>query len=206
MYTAIVATSQTLRQHLAARFAAETGPFGLAAFFSGANAGVWLDTPHELEQAGRQGLSLWLYRVVRDEHRLNDPPTRRRTPAGATELVPPPLPLRLHYLATPLAPGSAEMEQRVLGKVLQVFHTRPTLAGADLRGDLAGTTARLHVRLEPMALEEISRVWDALEGSYQLSVSYEVTLIDIDVDAEPLTAAPVETVVADYAVIVGQEP
>jgi hypothetical protein len=205
MYTAIYSTSQTLRDYLAARFAAETGPFGLAGFFGGANVGVWLDTPHEVDEAGRQGLSLWLYRVVRDEHRLNDPPTRRVTPAGTTELVPPPLPLRLHYLATPLTVASPDIEQRILGKVLQVFHTTPTLFGADLRGDLAGTSARITARLETMTLDEMSRVWDALEGSYQLSVSYEVTLIDIDAAAEPLTVTPVESVVSEWATIVDRD-
>lgn len=205
MYTAIYSTSQTLRDYLVARFATETGPFGLAGFFGGANTGVWLDTPHELEEAGRQGLSLWLYRLVRDEHRLNDPPTRRQTAAGATELVPPPLPLRLHYLATPIATASPETEQRVLGKILQVFHTTPTLSGADLRGDLAGTATRVHVRLEPLTLDEISRVWDALEGSYQLSVSYEVTLVDIDAAAAPVTVSPVESVAPEYALIVARD-
>ena len=37
----------------------------------------------------------------------------------------------------------------------------------------------LKVRLEPLTLEEITRVWEALEGSYQLSVSYEVSVVNI---------------------------
>jgi hypothetical protein len=58
------------------------------------------------------------------------------------------------------------------------------------------------MRLEPMSLEEITRVWEALEGSYQLSVSYEVTLVNIEVDTEPEMIAPVEVAMPEYGVIV----
>jgi hypothetical protein len=46
----------------------------------------------------REGISLWLYRIVRDSERLNDPPLRISSDA----VKPPPLPLRLHYLITPI--------------------------------------------------------------------------------------------------------
>ena len=45
-----------------------------------------------------EGLSLWLYRVLRDDMRLNDPPER----LAPTLFRAPPLPLRLHYLITPV--------------------------------------------------------------------------------------------------------
>jgi hypothetical protein len=200
MYTSLVATSETLRQLLEDSFAADVGPLGLAAFFTAANTAVSLATPQEM--AGRQqGLSLWLYRVVRDEYRLNDPPALRPLPSGHVEVVPPPLPLRLHYLLTPLASNSPETGQRILGRVLQLFHAQPIVAGASLRGDLAGTDAEIHVRLEALSLDEITRVWEALEGSYRLSVSYEVTLARIASAAQPERGAPVESVRPERALI-----
>lgn len=157
----------------------DIGPSGLASFFTGMTT-VPLETPQEMIAASRQGLSVWLYRVTRDDNRLNDPPTIRTLPSGHVEVLPPPLPLRLHYLITPIASGSAdspETEQRILGRALQLFHTYPILAGAMLRSELAGSDAEIHVHLEALGLEEITRVWEALEGSYQLLVSYEVKLL-----------------------------
>jgi hypothetical protein len=156
------------------------------------NMHVRLQTPAEMmENRGDEGVSFWLYRVVRDEERVNDP-ARRVSP---TQLQPPPLPVRLHYLATPITnrvnKGDPDTEQYALGKVMQLFHSKPTFRGADLRGQFAGTAAQLFVRLETLSLDEITRVWEGLNGSYQLSVSYEVTFVDIDAALEPQSISPV---------------
>ncbi len=199
MSNTLADTSETLRALLHAELAADVGPGGLAGFFGGANTEVSLATPQEMTRLKKQGLSVWLYRVMRDETRLNDPPTVRPLSGGGVELVPPPLPLRLHYLITPLALKAPDTEQKILGRVLRVFHARPTLSGALLRGDLTGTDAEINVRLESMSLDEITRVWEALEGSYQLSLSYEVTLALIESTALPLRPSLVESVRRDSA-------
>ena len=201
MSNALADTSETLRKLLEDEFAADIAPHGVASFFAGANTEVSIATPQEMTHAKKQGLSVWLYRVVRDETRLNDPPVVRPLGGGAVELVPPPLPLRLHYLMTPLAAKAPDTEQKILGRVLRAFHVQPILSGALLRGDLTGTDAEIHVRLEPMALDEITRVWEALEGSYQLSVSYEVSLTLIASNALPLRPSLVESVRRDAALI-----
>ncbi len=204
MYTVLAATSETLRRLLWEAMTSDIGPSGLAPFFVGTTT-VSLATPREMQDAGRQGLSVWLYRVVRDDSRLNDPPIRRMLANGDVEFVPPPLPLRLHYLMTPIAVTSPDMEQRILGRALQLFHTFPIVSGAMLRAELAGTNAELHVHLEALALDEIARVWEALEGSYQLSISYEVTLANIQSSADAYRPGIVESVHPQAALIVGQE-
>jgi hypothetical protein len=203
MYESLFATSETLRRFLHDGMASDIGPSGLAQFFVGGNLQVSLATPQEMVQQPQEGLSVWLYRLVRDESRLNDPPLLRPLADGRVETVPPPLPLRLHYLMTPVARGRADTEQRVLGRVLQLLHSTPVLAGAALRGELAGSDAEVHVRLEALSLEEIGRVWEALSGSYQLCVSYEVTLARIRSLALPTRATPVESARADWGVVVG---
>lgn len=205
MYTALAATSATLRQMLIDSMAADVGPFGLATFFSGATT-VSLATPQEMRDLNQQGLSVWLYRVARDENRLNDPPEVRTLPGGGVEVLPTPLPVRLHYLMTPLASASPDTEQRILGRVLQLFHTVPIVSGSLLQAELAGTGAEIHVHLEALGLEEITRVWEALEGSYQLSVSYEVSLARIRSAAEPVRATLVESVLTEHALIVDRGP
>lgn len=202
MYTALISTSETLREALRASFRDDVGPSGLAGLFTGGVLDVSLATPREMH-AVSQGLSLWLYRVERDETRLNDPPVMRPTAAGGMELVPPPLPVRLHYLMTPQVDNGPDTEQRIMGRVLQLFHMRPTLSGADLRGDFTGTEAQIHVRLEALSLDETARVWEALEGSFQLTVSYEVTLANIHNLVQPMSGPLVESVHTGHGVMVG---
>jgi hypothetical protein len=199
-YTNIFSSSESLRRAIETNLLADVGPNGLASLFDGGGFSVELSTPHEMG-ADARGVSVWLYRVLRDDTRLNDPPRLRPRANGEIEELPPPLPLRLHYLITPLAQDAPDTEQKILGRVMQLFHTRPVLSGTALQGDLAGTDAELNVRLESLALEELTRIWDALEGSYQLSISYEVTLARIESVLLPLRASPVETVVPGYATI-----
>src|SRR5687768_1270541 len=180
----------------------DTGVGGLANFFGSGGGVVSLATPEEMS-SGDEGLSLWLYRVARDDQRLNNPPTIRPIGGGRVELVPPPLPLRLHYLVTPIADDAPDTEQTILGRALQALHARPIIAGAALRGDLAGSDVELHVHLEALSLDEVARVWEAMQASYQLSVSYEVTLANVESLARPESGSLVESVRAEHAVIVG---
>jgi hypothetical protein len=203
MYQALHATSATLQQFLTAQIVADTFLGSAAAPFIVRGMSVSLQTPREMLEAGREGVSLWLYRVVRDEQRLNARP-RRPSP---TTIEHRPLPLRLHYLVTPITTranlGDPDTEQYLLGKVLQTFHTTPLFRGADLKAELTGSEAELNVRLEPLGLDEISGVWQALEGSYQLSVSYEVSLVDVDSARAADTRMPVLQVITEPGVIVG---
>jgi len=202
MYTRILSTSQSLAGLLLRRFVADVADLGTF-FGGGAAAGnVYLSTPQEL--TGKSGLSLWLYRVSRDDTRLNDPPRLRPLASGQIEVVPPPLPLRLHYLMTPLAKDQPELEQRILGAVLQAFYSTPILSGSDLAGDFAGTRAQIYVRLEALSLDETARVWEALSSSFQLCVSYEVTLANIDSAVLPQRESLVESVHPRVAQLVGE--
>lgn len=203
-YRAINATTVTLVDLISERF---NNDLLLQPFFDsgmGGNMTVAARTPQEMADADDTGLSVWLYRIARDPELLNCPP--RRTGHDTWEHRP--LPLRLHYLMTPVVndPESTTgndpgIEQFIVGKVLQTLHDTPILHGALLRGDLVGTGARLGVRLEPMNLEEITRVWDAMESSYQLCVSYEVSLVMIASDKEQERITPVTSVEPEYGVL-----
>lgn len=204
MYTALRATSKTLADYLEKQFNAD---LHLSMFFGGGTMVVSLNTPKEMIDRTGEGLSVWLYRVIRDEERLNAPPFRR----DFTSLERAPLPVRLHYLITPIvnttnAVAGPETEQVILGKVMQILHDHPTFRGADLQDDYIGTEVELNVRLESLNLEEITRVWDALEGSYQLSISYEVSVVNIESEIEPEKVAPVIVALPEHGVIVSSEP
>ena len=202
MYTALRSTSLTLAELLSQALIAD--PI-LGTFFDSSTGGtmiVSLNSPRELSGNNQQGLSVWLYRVERDPERLNAPPER----ISYNQLRRHPLPLRLHYLVTPIVDlnqeDSPQTEQEILGKVLQVLNDHPTLRGADLQSDFTGTNIELQVRLEPHNLEEISRLFDALKRSFQLAVSYEVSVVLIESALQPLDVTPVEEVIPEYGVIV----
>jgi hypothetical protein len=202
MYQALHAVSTTLQQFIDAAIKADNFLFAPAAPFQLRGMVVSLNTPREMSDNNKEGVSLWLYRVLRDEQRLNDPPRR----ISATQLRPSPLPMRLHYLVTPFTSranlGDPDTEQYLLGKIIQAFHSTPVMRGALLGGELAGGDAELHVRLETLGFEEIARVWDALDSSYQLSVSYEVSVVDIDSSLEPDSLTPVQEMLAEIGQVV----
>jgi hypothetical protein len=198
VYTALRATSRTLADFLTGRF--ESDP-DLGTLFP-ATMTVSLNTPEGMHESNALGLSIWLYRVVRDDQQFNAPPRR----IDINTIQPPPLPLRLHYLLTPIAdvtaPTGAMTEQVILGKALQAFRDHSIMSGADLRDDFVGTEIELNVRLEPLDLAELYQIWDALDMSYRLSVSYEVSIVNIDAATQSSSVSPVLQVNPAYVVIV----
>ncbi|BAH40486.1 hypothetical protein GAU_3444 [Gemmatimonas aurantiaca T-27] len=202
MHTALRATSRTLQTYLLHGMADDPDLRVLFDPMLGGTMTISLNTPREMRENNLQGVSLWLYRVERDDQRLNVPPSRP-TP---NQLVRAPLPMRLHYLVTPFVPidqanpeSSAAREQELLGKVLQMVHQSPIIRGATLTDTLTGSDGQVVVRLESMSLEEITRVWAALQAQYQLSVSFEVTLALITSRSEPERVTPVSSVESQYA-------
>jgi hypothetical protein len=204
MFTALTATSLSVAALVRAHLEAD-----MAAFFDSAAGGsmvVSLSTPQEMTALGVDGLSVWLYRAVRDPERVNAPPEW----TDDDELARPPLPLRLHYLMAPIiagnSPSTAQTRQSVLGNVLQTVYDSPTLLGPSLQGDLAGTDTEIRLRLEQLTLEEITRVWHALDRSYELSVSYEASVIPIASRRQPVVPGSVTVSLPEHGIVVAGAP
>jgi hypothetical protein len=202
MITAIRATSRTIADFLQAEFEADPD---LGASFATAGAmRVYLNTPAQMIGT-KTGLSVWLYRVTRDESTLNRPPER----ISPTRLKPAPLPVRLHYLIAPIGTTATadapETEQVILGKALQALNDRPQLMGADLKDDFTGTRTVVTCRFEALTIDELARIWDALDASYRTSVSFEVTVVDIEAPVRTQTGPPVRVPVLEPAIVVGGE-
>jgi hypothetical protein len=200
MVTSLRATSRTIADFLQRSF--EDDPILSTVFGPPGTMRVYLNTPSDMTGA-RIGLSVWLYRVVRDDATLNRP-EQRITPELSRRV---PLPLRLHYLLTPITNSNVddalETEQVILGKVLQCFHVHPQLAGTDLHDDFEGTDATVTVRLEVLALDEMSRIWDAMDINYHTSLSYEVTVIEVEAGTEPIVGPPVRVPLPEVGILVG---
>jgi hypothetical protein len=187
--TALRATGETLQAVLLESMRADPAlrllftPFGAAT--------VSLSNPDEMAAAGETGISLWLYRVMRDDQRLNTPPERI-----GSRLRPTPLPM----LGADMAVPPPETQQHVLGAVLQTFHERPLLAGVLLAGDHSGTSVELALRLESLTIEELGRLWDSLEHPFQLSLSYEVGVVAIRSTVPDSLGPPVTVLLSEYGV------
>jgi hypothetical protein len=134
---------------------------------------IVLNAPTDPDAVANARLSFWLYRVLENEFRKNQP--AGTTPDGA-RLVPAPLPLSLFYLLAPL--GAAEdRRQQILGAAMQALHDN---AIVPLRDPVAQTVhEELHITLCRLTLEETTRIFEALQAPYRLSVCYEVRTVHI---------------------------
>jgi hypothetical protein len=162
---------------------------------------ISLSSPKELRDAATppnppNGISLWLYRIARNADLLNQLPER-----VDDQTVRQPLPVDLYYLVAPITANS-ENEQVLLGRVLQVLNDHNRLRGTDLQDDLAGEDTELRVTLEALTLEELTRIWSALDESYQLSASYRVQVVSIASGHQPYLTSPVRTRQTRYDKIV----
>ncbi len=122
-------------------------------------------------------LSLYLYHIQPETY-LRNQPVRSDGPT----LRFPPLAVELSYLITPQEDQAAQ-NQLVLGRVLQYFHDYPAvgdLNGIRLDDSFGAGSTEIRMMLETLNVDEISRVWTALQTPYQLSVAYKVRVVMID--------------------------
>jgi uncharacterized protein DUF4255 len=173
----ILRVTEALRDRLTAALAASMVP---GTVFVGP-----LDDP----DATGAALILFLYRVTpcaslrNQEHRVpsNNPPP----PAL---VFPNSLPLDLYYLVTVGSnPGSSEETLLgALGFTMQALQLDPELTGQRLEYET------VHVSLEPLTTDEISRIWALFPtANYRTSIAYLATPVWIDPPRPPPAAAPV---------------
>jgi hypothetical protein len=136
---------------------------------------ISLESPFDLSANDSVRLSIYLYRIVENAMLKNQFPAA----GNGARIRKPPLTLDLFYLITPLV-GLPREQQIVLGKVMQVYYDRAILEGSDLAGSLAADGQQVRVVLNPVTLEETTRIWQALEMSYRLSVCYVVRIAMVD--------------------------
>lgn len=151
---------------------------------------VTLDSPANLNTGGEgqfARVNLFLYEVLENAFSKN----QNRITQNNGDQQYPPLALDLFYLLTPYAsdPLSA---QRVLSHAMRVFYDHSIIRAAELAESLRLTVEQLAINLVPLPLEELTRIWNALQTPYRLSVSYEVRVVLIESEIVT-TPARVET-------------
>jgi hypothetical protein len=137
-------------------------------------------------------VNLFLYRAIRNPH-LNN---QEFLPKPRTEdrLVHPPLVLNLFYLLTPFAstdgPLGQANAQDLLTEAMRVLHEHAIVPQDVLAAGLS--KGQIKVTQHDADLEELSKIWTALEKDLHLSIIYEVSFTQIPARRERPVAKPVE--------------
>jgi len=132
-------------------------------------------------------LSLYLYRVTMNEHLRNASRVNGLNDASV------PLSVDLHYLMTVWANG-AEAEHTILAWAMRELYLHPVLDNSALSSEaLWGAGDFIQLIPAEMTTEDATRVWNALDPPYRLSVSYIARVVRIDADrgeeSRPVVAA-----------------
>jgi hypothetical protein len=152
-------------------------------------------------------VNLFLYRVTENGSLKNQLIPGQSHPSDYGH---PPLSLVLHYLIT--AYGATDdngisnetRSQFLLGSAMRVFHDHPIItdtlatiqppAGTTiLHQSLRGEFERIKLCLDPISLEDLSKVWTALTRPFRLSAAYTVSVVQIESRRLQTLAAPVRT-------------
>ncbi len=190
-YRALGGVSATLQTLLADRM---DQPFGTAVPVTvGTPPFTSKDNDPHIEAAR---VNLFLYRVTENGALQNQEIPGRGASAAYGH---PPLSLNLHYLVTGYGTSqlaAAQMfdesqAQLVLGSAMRVLHDVPIITDSlmtvrapsgsmVLHPSLRGEFEKVKITLEPLTLEDVTKIWTALALRYRLSAGYAVNVVQIE--------------------------
>jgi hypothetical protein len=113
----------------------------------------------------------------------------------------PPLALDLHYMLT--AYGLQELQPEILlGYGMQLLHEMPVLDRGEIEDRLPPTllasqlgqqVEMIRITPEPMSMDDLAKLWSALNAHYRPTAAYHVSVVLIDSPAPGRSAPPVLT-------------
>lgn len=166
---------------------------------------IRLDAPDDPPQ-----LNIFLYQVTPNAAlRNNDLPSRS---ASGERVGNPPLALDLHYLVT--AYGKSDFQAEILlGYAMHLLHERPMLDRPAIRraldpspldvsmlpptyqalaaSDLADQVETIRITPMVMPVEEMSKLWAAIQSHYRPSAAYQVSVVLIEAQRPARSPLPV---------------
>ena len=184
-YQVLAVVSSGIRRILWDSFAADATVRSLV----GTEEAIVFLNPTDTAKDSSNRVSLWMYLIAEDEFVKNAP-----TPRISDTLEQfPPLGLDLYYLLTPFG-TSADADLLILGRAVQALYDsgRTTLVNP-----AAQVAEQLSITLFRRTLDELSRVWEALQEPYRLSVCYQVKISRVD-SLRTMPVSPVLQMTDDY--------
>jgi hypothetical protein len=143
-------------------------------------------------------LNLFLYQILPNAAWRNMP-IPQQVKRGESGM--PPLALNLHYLITAYGrenDNSQPFDHHLVGKAMSVLYDHALLGPDEISlafpgSDLERQVERIRITLQPLSLEDISKLWTGFATQYRLSVGYEVSVALIDSTQPVRTPLPVLT-------------
>jgi hypothetical protein len=141
-------------------------------------------------------LNLFLYQVTPNGAWRNmDMP--RTVHQGETAV--PPLALNLYYLLTTFGKdndAAQPFSHQLMGRAMSILYDHPLLGADEIRAALPGNDLfaqieRVRFTWQPLAVEDIFKLWSGFQTQYRLSVSYEAAVVLIDSSRRARTPLPV---------------
>jgi hypothetical protein len=113
----------------------------------------------------------------------------------------PPLAIDLHYLITVFGrenDNSQPFDHHLMGSAMSLLYDHALLGPEEIKlafpgSDLERQVERVRITLQPLTIEEISKLWTGFATQYRLSVGYEVSVALIDSTQPVRTPLPVLT-------------
>jgi hypothetical protein len=152
--------------------------------------------------ANNNQLNLFLYQVSRNVAFSNREMPQQVKP-GETAF--PPLALNLYYLITAFGRDNDATQQfghELLGKAMSTLYDHMILSADDIRAATAATLPRsdldrqgerVRITLQPLTVDEISKLWTGFATQYRLSAAYEVGVTLIESNQPVRTPLPALT-------------
>jgi len=147
-------------------------------------------------------LNIFLYQILPNAAWRNSMMPRQTQP-GETAISP--LPLSLYYLLTAFGRDNDAAQpygHQLMGKAMSVLYDNAVLSAEEIRAatsailptsDLDQQIERVRVTLQPLSVEEISKLWTGFATQYRLSAAYEVSVALIESTRAAQTPLPVLT-------------
>jgi hypothetical protein len=143
-------------------------------------------------------LNLFLYQILPNGAWRNMTVPQQVRP-GETGM--PPLALTLHYLMTAYGrenDNSQPFDHHLMGKAMSILYDHALLGPDEIKVALPGSELeqqvdRVRITLEPLTVEDISKLWMGFATQYRLSIGYEVSVALIDSTQSVRTPLPVLT-------------
>ena len=119
-------------------------------------------------------VTLYLYRIIINEHVRNAPAAHRQ---GSTRI---PLSVDLHLMLSIWA-DSAAAEHTLCAWVMSQLHQHPIMDVSSLTEEGGWSTDDVvHIIPAELSNEDLMRIWDAISPFYRLSLSYIARVVRID--------------------------
>jgi hypothetical protein len=189
-----IATVTAALQRLLNQQVPQNLPPELPAEFNPGDLRVTTRAPDKARNGTANQLNLFLYQTVLNPGlRNSDMPGRSRP----NEQAQPPLALDLYYLLTAYGRENDEINAQILlGQAMRILHDHALFSPTELRNALPGSDVhdqieRVRIRVQPLSVEELSKLWTVFQTNYHLSVAYQVAVVLIESRRAVRAALPV---------------